>query len=335
MILVVTSSLDVEHTESVVRKLIESLGRDQVKVINVDVLVKERLIRVHCDDSRVKTFLGHEIDIEKVTAVWIRKIFWLGIEGESSDEVKTRNDIISVMTAMMKIWKRQNSRIMWISDPDTIDDASNKTYQLHCAVKAGLDVLPTNIALSAHRAESLLKRGGVHKIVHKRISGDNYLSKNGNYYEFPTRLMDQQFIEAHHRTLPLPFIFQKALIHKEEYRIFFVKENFFSTRTSVMKTKDASKAPVDWRLLSVRQTNKVLKTEKFELPKKLQQNLLGFMSYLKLSYGAIDMIRDPLTDIFYFLEVNPVGQWLYHERKYGLPISDAIAEELIVASRSA
>ena len=112
MILVVTSSLDVEHTESVVRKLIESLGRDQVKVINVDVLVKERLIRVHCDDSRVKTFLGHEIDIEKVTAVWIRKIFWLGIEGESSDEVKTRNDIISVMTAMMKIWKRQKNLLV-------------------------------------------------------------------------------------------------------------------------------------------------------------------------------------------------------------------------------
>ena len=52
------------------------------------------------------------------------------------------------------------------------------------------------------------------------------------------------------------------------------------------------------------------------------------MRKLHLSYGAIDMISDPKTGEFYFLEVNPVGQWLYYELKYGLPISDAIAEAL-------
>jgi glutathione synthase/RimK-type ligase-like ATP-grasp enzyme len=51
------------------------------------------------------------------------------------------------------------------------------------------------------------------------------------------------------------------------------------------------------------------------------------MRALGLGFGAVDLVvaRD---GSHHFLEVNPVGEWGMLERDLGLPIADAIAEEL-------
>jgi glutathione synthase/RimK-type ligase-like ATP-grasp enzyme len=44
-----------------------------------------------------------------------------------------------------------------------------------------------------------------------------------------------------------------------------------------------------------------------------------------LSYGAIDLVRG-LDGVTYFLEVNPLGQWLWIEDLTDVPISEAIID---------
>ncbi|MNL66725.1 hypothetical protein D3C87_1912350 [compost metagenome] len=44
---------------------------------------------------------------------------------------------------------------------------------------------------------------------------------------------------------------------------------------------------------------------------------------LGLKFGAIDLIQDEY-DNFYFLEINPNGQWVWIESDTGLTISDSI-----------
>jgi hypothetical protein len=51
------------------------------------------------------------------------------------------------------------------------------------------------------------------------------------------------------------------------------------------------------------------------------------MRRLGLHYGAVDMRRTEAGE-HYFLEVNPAGQWHFVEHRTGLPISEAIADEL-------
>jgi D-alanine-D-alanine ligase-like ATP-grasp enzyme len=64
-----------------------------------------------------------------------------------------------------------------------------------------------------------------------------------------------------------------------------------------------------------------------ELPENLENQIRLLMRHLGLTYGCLDFIQTK-DDEFYFLEVNPAGQWLWIEQLTGLPISSAIADEL-------
>jgi hypothetical protein len=47
-----------------------------------------------------------------------------------------------------------------------------------------------------------------------------------------------------------------------------------------------------------------------------------------LRFSAIDLVLDPSGD-YWFLELNPNGQWAWIEARTGLPISEAITNELV------
>ena len=64
-----------------------------------------------------------------------------------------------------------------------------------------------------------------------------------------------------------------------------------------------------------------------ELPAQLTRQLLALQKRLGLVYGAVDL-RQTDAGEYYFLEVNPAGQWLFCEERAGLPITQAHAELL-------
>jgi glutathione synthase/RimK-type ligase-like ATP-grasp enzyme len=68
------------------------------------------------------------------------------------------------------------------------------------------------------------------------------------------------------------------------------------------------------------------------LDSDLQEKLLALQRKLNLVYGAIDMRRTPAGD-YYFLEVNPAGQWEFVEERTQLPITRAMADLLASLDR--
>jgi glutathione synthase/RimK-type ligase-like ATP-grasp enzyme len=56
------------------------------------------------------------------------------------------------------------------------------------------------------------------------------------------------------------------------------------------------------------------------------------MSDMKLQFGAIDLALTQSGN-YYFLEINPNGQWLWIEDKLGYPISQAVADWLVGNAR--
>ena len=57
--------------------------------------------------------------------------------------------------------------------------------------------------------------------------------------------------------------------------------------------------------------------------------LIPVMAGMGLNFGCFDFIVTPSGE-YVFLECNPNGQWLWVELETGLPISQAIAEFLII-----
>lgn len=63
------------------------------------------------------------------------------------------------------------------------------------------------------------------------------------------------------------------------------------------------------------------------VPPPIAEGVHQLMACLGLVYGALDFIVDP-NERWYFLEVNPNGQWDWIELATDLPIADAIAGPL-------
>ena len=68
--------------------------------------------------------------------------------------------------------------------------------------------------------------------------------------------------------------------------------------------------------------------EPYNLPKKVEIKLKVLMEQLGLNTGSIDMIK-ALDDNYYFLEVNPSGQFGMTAMPCNYPLYEKIAEYLI------
>ncbi|WP_394553417.1 RimK family alpha-L-glutamate ligase [Agromyces sp. MMS24-JH15] len=70
-----------------------------------------------------------------------------------------------------------------------------------------------------------------------------------------------------------------------------------------------------------------------ELPGSLGAALVGLVQRLGLGLATVDLRRG--TDGRHvFLDMDPTGEWLFVERRTGLPITDAVAHALAVRDRS-
>ena len=65
-----------------------------------------------------------------------------------------------------------------------------------------------------------------------------------------------------------------------------------------------------------------------ELTPEATSKLTALMERLGLVYGAIDLRLTP-EGRYVFLEINPVGQFLYIEQATGQPIAAALAQTLL------
>jgi glutathione synthase/RimK-type ligase-like ATP-grasp enzyme len=116
-----------------------------------------------------------------------------------------------------------------------------------------------------------------------------------------------------------PGIFQNRIKKKYELRITTIgNKNFAVSIDSQAHTETL----IDWRR---NQFN--INYSRCKLPKSINRMIIKMNDKLGLKYGAYDFIVTP-NEEYYFLEVNPVGQWLWIEEKTGLPLSSTLAELL-------
>ena len=117
-----------------------------------------------------------------------------------------------------------------------------------------------------------------------------------------------------------PVIYQRHLEKRCDIRVTIVGESIYA---AVIQSQEAKSAKVDWRLADVELAHEV-----HVLPEKMARACRRLMKALNLNFGAVDLVLTP-KDEYYFLEINPNGQWLWLEDKLLFPISDRIVEWLV------
>jgi len=199
---------------------------------------------------------------------------------------------------------------------NSIISAENKLRQLLIAKAVGLDVPAT---LFSNQEEDIFKFLETHQdqtVV--KMQGVVSWSMEGRTDFFYTKKVRAKDLEHSTVLSAYPMIYQRLIVKEYELRIIYVDGECFCGKIPSLPSHI-----VDWRVPGVQ-----FDWEKSDIPETLKHNLIALMDRLDLKFGAIDVIKS--TDgKYYFLEVNPTGEWGMLQKFLDFPIAEKIAETLI------
>jgi ATP-GRASP peptide maturase of grasp-with-spasm system len=156
------------------------------------------------------------------------------------------------------------------------------------------------------------------QFITKSISGyPSHKFNNFTLYNF-TQKVNLQELNTSKFSLSLV---QNYIEKQFELRIFYLHRIFYSM---AIFSQTNPKTIVDFRNYDKDLPNR---TVPFKLPKKIEIKLEKLMNNLKLNCGSIDMIVDK-EDEYYFLEVNPIGQFGMVSNPCNYNLNKVIAEYL-------
>lgn len=176
----------------------------------------------------------------------------------------------------------------------------NKLRALYTAVKVGLNIPNTIISKKRNDIKEFLIEN--ERCVTKSIQ--DFFEKQGtNRYVFVgevSRVNKEDVTEESYWYS----LFQQEVSKKYELRVFYFCDKIYSMAIFSQLDKNSE---LDYRSVSPNDEhpNRMVP---YRLPKDLKKKITRLMKLLKLESGSLDFIVTPESQ-YYFLEVNPVGQF--------------------------
>lgn len=308
MILVI-SYPDEEHTDGVVQRL-AGMGRDVQRIDLTDFPVRRPIAFDWSSDAGRERFIIEsergEVDLACARAVWWRRVTPFAPDSTVRD-AKRQAFVVSETTEAIH-GALDSLRCQWMNPKQADEAAHHKPYQWSLASRLGIKVPRTLVTTDPSKAREFIDSIGVGKVVYKA-----FLAIHDSWRE--TRLVQAEDLFRLDQVRIAPVIFQEY-IAGTDLRIIAVGSRLFAAEIDARSTE----YPVDMRMVIGEAPMRAI-----TLPDRIEEALLRLQRSLGLVYGAIDM-RYTDDGEYYFLEVNPAGQWHFVETRTGLPISDAVAQ---------
>ena len=116
-----------------------------------------------------------------------------------------------------------------------------------------------------------------------------------------------------------PVFIQEYLEEKLDIRVTYISGELFP-----IQILSKNKAILgDWR----KEKKENLEYKSISLPREIKEKIIKLMKELNLEYGGIDLIKE--NDEYYFIEVNPTGEWGWVSTNIKLKIEEAIVSSLL------
>lgn len=314
-VLVLTHSRDGLNTLAVTEP-IERAGHEVVRM-DVDTITRgDNQLTLSYGSSVAATLTTPtgQTNLLDVDSVWFRRPY--SFDFSINDPVQREVAEEEVRDVLDGLWRLLDDKF-WVSSPAAILRARLKPYQLALAAKFGLTVPPS---LITNDPEAAIAFATQHPTVFKPMTGYHFDYDDHSTTAFTTLLTDDHIaqlgvVRNQHVLL------QQCIGKDHELRVTYANGMFYTCRFDIPGYEDV----VDWR---VPEHAEVVRYSQAKLPEELEYKTRAMLQELNLQYAAVDFAVDSQGNHF-FLEVNPIGQWLWIEEESGLPISAAIAASLI------
>jgi ATP-grasp ribosomal peptide maturase len=205
-------------------------------------------------------------------------------------------------------------RCRWMNPPAKEIAAAYKPVQLAHAASLGLRPpasLITNDPAKVREFISLIGPPVLYKGIGRDLASDPAMVPAA-----ATRIVLEDEIDDSIRMTA--HLFQEFLTKSHEVRVTVVGRQMLAVE--IHASSDAAR--LDWRTdydsLSYRIT---------AVPEDVRSRIIALMDRFGLIFSALDFVVTPEGE-WRFLELNPNGQWLWLASETGLPVAEAIAEEL-------
>lgn len=259
-------------------------------------------------------FNAQNIALDKIYAYWYRRGF-IGVKRDiprslnfMRDYLQNENEILNQYLHFNLGIKKLNS--FYNSEP-------NKLIVLQEAIKVGLKI-PTTFIID--NKKDLLKVSKNSPLITKVLTSSCVFSFNNESGIIYTTNIDDNLIKR----LPdyfFPTLFQKKIDKKYEIRSFLLKNKFWSMAIFSQSDKQTE---VDYRKYNLERPNRMVS---FNLPSNIEKKILKLFKILKFESGSIDFIVSTANE-FFFLEINPIGQFGVLSKTCNYSIEKSIAKYL-------
>lgn len=205
----------------------------------------------------------------------------------------------------------------WVNDPGATYRAEHKALQLAVANELGFAVPETRVTNSPF--PDLLCDGSRHVAI-KGL--DTVLLREDDYEIFGFTAIERADLLVPSAWRSAPVIIQTALTDKLDIRVTVVEEEVFA----VSITADGQPIVGDWRT-----QKQGAQFSEHHLPKETEQRCRDLIRHLGLRVGCVDLALQ--GGEYFFLEINPTGEWAWLVDATGLPIDKAIGVALTREAR--
>ena len=199
----------------------------------------------------------------------------------------------------------------WINHPVSTYQAENKMYQLKCAKEIGLNVPKTYIGnvLPQHISSCT-------NYIVKSLDTALFYIDSQELFTYSSIVNGEELLDANIKDAPI--ILQECLEDKQDLRVTVVGDKLFS----ISITNKGKNIYGDWRKISKND----LVYKEINLPKDIATKILKLMKQLGLVFGGVDLAV--MDNKYYFIEVNPTGEWGWLSSGSDIPVDKAIVDEL-------
>jgi len=221
---------------------------------------------------------------------------------------------------LKSLW-RMIDKNTWLNAPHRLLRASNKPEQLTVASSMGFNVPDTYIGTSREIIKKLYKKHSG-EIIAKAVK-HGFIFDGDRARVAATQKIDEAALASLKDYATIPMIFQNHIAKEYDIRVVVVGGEVFAT---AIDSQDHEETVVDWRLSDCYKI--ALRQYEVRLPQKIERLCVDITIRFNLRYSAIDMVLGK-DGVYYFLELNPNGQWAWIEQLGIHNIRDALIEELL------
>lgn len=256
------------------------------------------------------------LDAERVRAVWARKL-WTPRFPDSLD-ARLRDGCARESRAALTGWLAALAGARWVNALGATAAAEDKLRQLRLAAELGLRVPRTLVTNDPDEVRAF--RAEVGPLVTKMLTPLSVSMGRSELFVHTSLVRDEDLADLDGLRFS-PMVFQEHVEKRVELRVACVGTRCLAGAIDASRSEQGQ---VDWR----RARPDEVRWTAGEVPTSIASSLGELLARLGLAYGAADLIQTPAGE-HVFLELNPSGEWGMLERDLELPISEALADELL------